>query len=278
VTVSADGVTPVATFMPSGPGPKIKNDFTSGVFTPTTPLYVVTNAGSNNWPLKGIGYQVQIDYELAAAPPTRRMFKFGDPTATYDNQTSHQFTVGNTALTITAAGAGAMLDTNGNGVGVNSSADDADATPRFINGSLSTPEAMLIKFNRDVNLESFTLGNLSLDATETVLLKLFSGPNPFTGLSGYSGNYTLGPDSLAFAVNTRGQTPYTVTYGKNGQDPLFIEKGTVLSLTANPSTGSGFLLDMLTVHVVPEPVAASLAVAAATVLLVPRRRRVNTTV
>jgi hypothetical protein len=233
----------------------ILND-TPGVFPTISPLYVSTVAG-NNWPLKAIGYQLQLTYELAAVPASRRTFQFGDPNLTYDGTLTHQLTDTDTTITITAVGdASAALDTNDLGVGVNSAEDDltngvptGNANLRFIDGTLNAPEAIHFSFDRDVLLESLTLGNLNLDGSEGVVLKFISGTNPFTGLTGYSGDYTLGADSLTFNSSVGGQTPYAITYGKNGQEELSIAAGTVLSLTSNPAFGNGFILDMITVTV-----------------------------
>ncbi|HEX6962908.1 MAG TPA: hypothetical protein VF175_13645 [Lacipirellula sp.] len=254
VTVSSDaaGTQDVAMFAPDGT--PILND-TAGVFTPISPLYVNTTAG--NWPLKAIGYQVELNFELATPPPTRRSFYFGDPAEAYDGQTTHQFTDNDATVTITAVGdASAALDVNDLGVGVNSAEDDVTGgspttnnRQRFIDGTLTTPEAVHFSFDRDVSLESLTLGNIDLDGTEGVVLSFVSGTNPFTGLAGYSGDYTVGATSITFSTDDGGQTPYTFTYGKNGQDELLVEAGTVLALTANPAADNGFLLDALTVHV-----------------------------
>jgi hypothetical protein len=189
-------------------------------------------------------------------PATRRSFKFGDPTASYDNTLTHQITADDTTITITPTGNGAVLNTNSNGVGVNSTDDDLTAGnptgtqfQRYIDGSLPTPESIQFSFDKDVSFESLTLGNLDLNNTEGVVLKFISGTNPFTGLSGYSGDYTLGSDSLTFQPNTTGQTPFMVPYGLNGQSELLITAGTVLSLTSGPVASNGFLLDMITVNV-----------------------------
>jgi hypothetical protein len=233
----------------------INNNYTSGTFDPLPSVYVTTTGG--NWPLKGIRFEVPFTYELAPAPATRRTFYFGDPSGTYDMALTHQITDNDTTVTIASVGdAGAALDTNDLGVGVNSLDDDltggietSNTQQRFINGTLPTPETIRFSFDGDVSLESLTLGNLELDGTEGVVLGFVSGTNPFTGLSGYSGDYTLGADSLTFSTSTVGQTPYTITYGMGGQDPIMIAANTVLSLTSNPAIDHGFILDMITVNV-----------------------------
>jgi len=236
----------------------INNNYIDGTFGPLNSVYITTTGG--DWPLKGIRYQVDINYELAPAPPTRRTFHFGEvQPGTYEGGTTHtlaDLTHMDSNVTITAIGADGILDTNLNGVGVNSTEDDftlglptGDNAQRFIDGSLTTPEAIHFSFDRDVALESLTLSNLHLDGTEGVVLSFVSGTNPFTGLSGYSGDYTLGATSLTYNTSGGGQIPYTVAFGMSGQDAIQIEAGTVLSLTSNPVAGNGFLLDIITVHV-----------------------------
>jgi hypothetical protein len=233
----------------------ISNNYTDGTFGPLPSVYITTTGG--DWQLKGIRYEVPFNYELAPAPATRRTFQFGDPSATYDGMLTHQITASDTTISIASVGdAGAALDTNNLGVGVNSNEDDftlglptSNANQRFIDGSLTTPEAIRFSFDRDVSLESLTLGNLDLDGSEGVVLSFVSGTNPFTGLTGYSGDYTLGANSLTFNTSGGGQTPYTITYGMAGQDEIMIAAGTVLSLTSNPVFNNGFILDMITVNV-----------------------------
>jgi hypothetical protein len=234
---------------------------TPGEFdTLISPLFI--NTTNRNWPIKSIGYTVQVDYELAAVPATRRSFVFGDPDDLYDGLTTHQLTDNDTAITITAIGNTAVLDTNNNGVGVNSVEDDLTAGiptsgqfQRYIDGTLPTPESIEFSFDRDVSLESITLGNLELNGSEGVVLEFVSGTNPFTGLGGYSGDYSLGASSLTVAPTGGGQIPYMITYGLGGQDEILIEAGTVLSLTANPTSTNGFILDMITVNVMSETLA-----------------------
>jgi hypothetical protein len=238
----------------------IGNNYSDGTFGPLPSVYVTTTGG--NWPLKGIRFEVPITFEVATtAPATRRTFQFSDPSASYDNFLTHQLTASDTTISIAAIGdAGAVLDTNNLGVGVNSNEDDftlglptSNANQRFIDGSLTTPEAIQFSFDQDVSFESLTLGNFDLDGSEGVVLKYISGTNPFTGLTGYSGDYTLGADSLTFSTAGGGQTPYAITYGMNGQDEIMIAAGTVLSLTSNPAAGNGFILDMITVNVATLP-------------------------
>jgi hypothetical protein len=237
----------------------IGNNYTEGVFSPLSSVYVTTTAG--NWPLKGIRYQVPFDYEPAPQPASRRTFQFGEnpQPGTYEGQATANLldTGGNadTTISLAAAGNGALLDTNDIGVGVNSTEDDAATAnqQRFINGSLATSEALQFSFDRDVSFESLTVGNLDFGATEGVVLSFVSGTNPFAGgLTGYSGDYFASPTSITFTPTTADQTPYTITYGKNGQQEIIVEAGTVLSVTASPAVSQGFILDMITVNLLDD--------------------------
>jgi len=247
------------------------NNYTPGTFGPLSSVYLTTTGG--NWPLKGIRYEVAFEYELAPVPATRRTFQFGevqDPVTggIYEGQPSAQLldTGGDqdTTITISAVGNSALLDTNNIGVGVNSADDDftlglptSDNQQRFINGALTnpdTPEAIHFSFDQDVSFESLTVGNLDFGGTEGVVLSFVSGTNPFAGgLTGYSGDYAAGPDSITFTPTAENQTPYTITYGKNGQDEIIVEAGTVLSVTSNPAVSQGFILDMITVNLLSAP-------------------------
>ena len=223
----------------------IENNYTVGLISPpnglASPLYVTTTSG--NWHFKGIQYSVDINYELNPTPSaSRRTFMLGElsQTVQYEGNATAQLTdIGamDSHLTITAAGDGALLDTNDIGVGSNSTTDgtsttDQLAVQRRTHGALG--EAIQISFDRDVSLESLTLGSFDLDGSEPVVLSFVSGTNPFTGLAGYSGEYALGANSITFTRTAGGQTPYPITFGMNGQDEIFIEEGTVLAVTGIP--------------------------------------------
>jgi hypothetical protein len=181
----------------------IENNLSAGAFPPMGTVYVTTTAG--NWALKSIGWQVDLNYELAAAPASRRTYKFNDPLL--NGQPSLALVDNGTTLNVTPIAAGdssppsLVINTtsagNDLGLGVASTLDDAlsEENQRRIDGTLG--EALHISFDQDVTLESITLDNLNLNGTETMVLSLVSGTNPFTGLSGYTGEYTLGADSLA---------------------------------------------------------------------------------
>ena len=235
--------------------PMIENDFETGVFPAKTPLYVTTDNG--NWTLKGIGYQFEFTHELATAPATRRTFKFGEPSGAYPSPSTHQITNGDATITIDAVGNGAVFSTNSEGVGVDSLDDGAAGNAgaqRRIDGTLPNPEAIHFSFDKKVSLESLTMSATQFSA-ENVVLSFVSGVNPFTGLEGYTGDYTLGPDSLTISdTAVAARSPYPLTLGMGGQDEIVIEAGTVLALTSAlkplETTDGGIILDMITAHVI----------------------------
>ena len=257
VTVSSDAAaTQNVTVFDDAPN-KIENNLTVGVFPPMSTAYVTTTAGS--WTLKSIGWQVDLNYELAPVPASRRTYKFNDPLqnglpslAVMDQGTTLNITpvaVGDPtppSLVINTTTAGDAF-----GLGVASTLDDAQSAEnqRRIDGLLG--EAIQFSFDQDVTLESISLDNLNLNGTESMVLSLASGTNPFVDLSGYSGDYALAADSLTYTTSAGGRRPSVITFGMNGQDAIEIAAGTVLSLTANPAAGGGFLLDMITAHVSP---------------------------
>ena len=235
----------------------IENNYDIGLISPnlanpelaglSSPLYLTTTSG--NWRLKGIRHAVVINYELNPTPPaSRRTFMLGElsQTTQYEGNPSVQLTdIGSmdTHLTMTASGDGALLDTNDIGVGVNSTTDGTSTTDelalqRRIHGGIS--EAIHLSFDRDVSLESLTVGSVDLDGTEPVVLSFVSGTNPFTGLTGYSGEYTLDANSITFNRSLGGQTPYPITFGMNGQSALFIQAGTVLAVTGKPAVSGDY--------------------------------------
>jgi hypothetical protein len=244
----------------------IIDDAFNATFGPLSTVYFTTTA-SDNWRLKGIGWRADLTFDLnPSPPPTRRTFKFADLPALgapYDGQGQHSILDDDTTVSITAVGTGDLgttlaLDTSEQGVGVNSASDDAQSEggQRRINGTLG--EAIHITFDKDVSLESLTLGSFEFASTpaEAMRLSFVSGTNPFsTELDGYSSEYTLGADFISYSlVDPKNDSPHLVTFGMNGQDPIMIEAGTVLAYSANPVNSNGILLDMITVHVedVPE--------------------------
>jgi len=265
VTISTDaGMTQNVKVFDDNPN-QINNNLTSGTFSPTpgplSSVYVTTTAGT--WPMKSIGWQVDVNYDLAPAAPDRRTYKFASES--YNGLSTLDLTDSTTTLTVTPFAEGdssATLAVNPPadggplGIGVDSTLDASSGNTvnqRRIDGAVG--EALHISFNQRVALESLAFDNLNLNGTETVVVSYVSGENPFLDLDGYMGEYAVGPnlDSVLFTTDAGGRRPYLVTFGMNGQDPIEIEAGTVLSIAANPAVGGGFLLDMITVNLLSDP-------------------------
>jgi hypothetical protein len=278
----------------------IGNNYSAGLISPssgglTGPFYLTTSVGA--WSLKGLRYQLTMNYDLAPVPESRRTFMFADSLTSpvYDNLTTHQITASDTTMTINAVGNAAVFDTNDTGVGILSTSDHgrAAAGARRIDGTRHSdyngdgvvdagdyvawrksdiggaqghthwrsefgdpfvPEASPFSFDKDVSLESITLGSFNLLGLESMRLSFVSGTNPFaTTPTGYSSDYVFDANSVTFTTSGGGQTPYLIPFGVNAQGDIVIEAGTVMSITANPiHTDGGFLLDMITVNLLPE--------------------------
>jgi hypothetical protein len=211
--------------------------------------------------MKSIGWQVDVNYELAPPPADRRAYKFASES--YNGLSTLELTDSTTTLTVTPVAQGdpaATLAVNPPadggplGIGVSSTVDSGSAVnQRRIDGAVG--EGLRISFNQSVSLESLAFDNLNLNGTETVVVSYVSGQNPFLGLDGYTGEYAVGvnEDSVSFTTSAGGGRPYLVTFGMDGQDPIEIQAGTVLSIAANPAAGGGFLLDMITVNLLDDP-------------------------
>jgi hypothetical protein len=240
----------------------ITNDLEDGVFPAAAPFYLTGFNG--NWNLKGLAYQVDFTHELAGSPATRRTFQFVGGNLPPASATTHQLADGDVTISMDAIGAAGVFVTNNSsiGIGVDSTEDDATggaAAQRGIDGTLATPEAIQFSFDKTVSLESLTIDGVQF-VREDVVLSFVSGVNPFTGLSGYAGDYTLGADSMTVsATDVAARQPYPLMFGVGGQDEIIVEAGTVLSLTSALKTldppavsDGGFLLDMITVNVVED--------------------------
>jgi hypothetical protein len=257
-STDAAATTDVTTF---NTATSIENNYSAGLISPPTgltgPFYLTTTAGT--WSLKGLRYRLELNYELAPVPASRRTFLFADSLTTpvYDNLTTHQITASDTTMTINAVGNGAVFDTNDIGAGINSAEDDTLGTAgqRRIDGELPTPEAIQLSINQDVSLESITVGSFNLEGLEGMRLSFVSGTNPFANpLTGYSSEYTFDANSVTFTTTSGGQTPYVIPFGLGAQDDIVIVAGTILSVTANPShTDGGIILDMITANLLAAP-------------------------
>jgi hypothetical protein len=271
VTTSSDaaGTTDVTMFGGTG-NPQIEDNLTAGAFPPMGTVYVTTS-GTQNWRLKAIGYQAGVTFELAPTQPAeRRTFKFADLTASYDNQPTQSITDRDTSATITPVAPSpsegqqpTVLDTNTTGVGVFSQTD-LDVVPalgadgmRRIAGDRE--EALHFSFDRDVSLESITLGNFNFDAMsgvgEQMVVSFVSGVNPFEGLTGYSGDYLLGADNLIYTMSQPKAEggPFLIPLGMGGQSEIIVQAGTVLALTSLTPQDNGILLNMITANLLEIP-------------------------
>ncbi len=150
-------------------------------------------------------------------------------------------------LSMTAVGQNAVFDTNDLGVGVNSDLDGTSPdVERRVDGTLATPEAIEFSFDVDVLLKSILVGGIT-NSNESMLLEFISGDNPFTGLSGYTGNgFALGSNTLSY-TRSSGSGPELVEFGLLDQDEILLTAGTTLAFYANPATSGGVLLDAISV-------------------------------
>ncbi|MEN1681902.1 MAG: matrixin family metalloprotease [Planctomycetota bacterium] len=133
-------------------------------------------------------------------------------------------------------------------------------------------ETIEFSFDTPVILESLQLTGLATDGSEFMSLRFLEGVNPFAELEGYEGAYSLGEDQMLFRAPAWQGEGINVAFGFGDQTPLFIEAGTVLSLSSSSRRGGdGFFLRSLTVEVIPEPSTAMMLSVAAAALT--RRRR-----
>ncbi len=152
-------------------------------------------------------------------------------------------------LNLEAGGLNATFDAALEGIGIASDLDGGNVNQaQRINGMFSTPESVEFSFDEDVYLKSLLLGSLNINNTETVLIEFISGDNPFTNLTGYdaASGFSLGADSLSIDPVGNGME-YLLEFGLLSQDEIFLTAGTVISVTANPAVGGGFLLNEISV-------------------------------
>lgn len=239
----------------------IANNFTDALFPAKEPFYVTGVNG--NWNLKGLSYQLDFTHDLAAAPAARRTFQFSGANLPAPNATSYQLADGDATVTLNAVGAGGVFVTNNLniGIGVNSTEDDVtggDAAQRGIDGTLATPESVQFSFDKKVSLESITVDGIGF-TRENFVLSFVSGVNPFTGLTGYAGDYAVDANSVTVSETAEdARQPFPLMFGVDGQDEIIVEAGTVLAITSSlkPAQVSdgGFLVTMITANVVDDVV------------------------
>lgn len=147
-------------------------------------------------------------------------------------------------MSVEAMGQNAVLDVANNGLGVRSDLDGGGGNQQSnIDGALATAEKVVVSFDQDVIIKQINTNQLSSDGTETAVIEFVSGVNPFPNISGYdTGGFTTGGDRLSFVRSDNGNNNFSILLGTLDQDELFLTSGTKISITANPSTGGGFLL------------------------------------
>jgi hypothetical protein len=279
VTTSSDaaGTMNVMNFGGAG-NPQIEDNLNAGAFSPMPTVYVTSGGSGSNtgWRIKSIGYQADMSFELAPTQPAeRRTFKFFDLAGAYDNQPTHSITDRDTSVTITPVAPPpsegqqpTVLDTNTTGVGVFSHSDtDPDGNPATMD-ALGTDgarriagdrnEALHFSFDREVSVESITIGNFNFSPTnggEQMVLSFVSGVNPFEGLTGYSGNYLLTPETLIYTMSEPKAEggPFLIPFGMGDQSEIIVQAGTVLGLTSLNVQENGILLNMITANLLKTP-------------------------
>ena len=163
------------------------------------------------------------------------------------------------SMNLTAEGDNGVFDTDTNGIGIRSDLDTGgNNTQRRIDGSLTTPEGMIVSFDQDVFLKHFDVSGLNGTgtATESLRLQFVSGDNPFDGLVGYdSDGYALSGDALTFTRTDEANATLTVGMGRLAQDEILLTAGTQIRVTASPAVGGGVLLEAIGVALPDSPTA-----------------------
>ena len=163
-----------------------------------------------------------------------------------DGLASADRSIGDLTISLNAEGTGATFGTNATGVGLFSTGETGGTSSRRrINGSIN--EGITFSFNADLTITSMQIGAISTNGNEELVLEHVSGPNPFTGLTGYSGDYVVGPSQLTFSTAGGQSTPLNVPFGENGQSPLRVEKGAVLRVTTGVTADGGVLFNQISV-------------------------------
>ena len=159
------------------------------------------------------------------------------------------------SMNLTAEGFNGAFDTDTNGIGIRSDLDTGgNNSQRRIDGSLTTPEGMVVSFDQDVFLKHFDVSGLNGTGTESLLLQFVSGDNPFDGLVGYdSDGFSLSSDSLTFTRTDGANARLTVGMGRLAQDEILLTAGTQIRVTASPAVGGGVLLEAIGVALPESP-------------------------
>lgn len=187
-------------------------------------------------------------------------FVFDHHAEAYAGLVSKTFSLHGTNLTVTAAledastNSNALLAANASGLylGIQSSDDPGGGEgPRIAN---TRDELLLLSFNHPVEITEIRLRSFNAsNGSEQLRMRLESGPDPFSGLSGYSGDYSIQASPiprLKWESTGGANGPNTVPFGVAGQAPLVVSTGTVFSIssTASSTTGGGFMVESITVE------------------------------
>jgi len=199
---------------------------------------------------------------LAVTRSLAATFVFDNAAEGYDGQVTDTLTVSGIVMTVTAAlesgstNSTALLAANNSGdyIGVQSSADPAEGSnqrPRINN---EIDELLLVSFNHTVEITQIVLRSFSANNNgEEMRMRLESGTDPFSGLSGYSGDYSIltsPTPRLKYSSSSGINGANTVPIGMGGQDPLVVQSNTVVSFSSTKSktVDGGFMLESITVR------------------------------
>lgn len=151
-------------------------------------------------------------------------------------------------LTMSLRAVGGVFDQSSRGVSVSSSMEDRSEPSKEPGGDPSAGRQIEFNFDRSVALESIDLGSFCVD--ESVVLTASEGENPFVGLTGYTGNYSISGASLSY---TRGEDAGAtrVSFGGPGQDALLIPMGTVVAIGCDLAVDGEILLQAVSVEASP---------------------------
>ena len=203
------------------------------------PLPTVRATGNT---VPSIGHSPTIRFDFSPAG-------FGSQLDNQNETTLQQLGV---EMTCEAAGQNAFFDVGNSGVGVNSGLDAGGQNlQRRIDGTLAVAESFVVSFNRDVVVKSVNTSQFSGDGTESAVISLLSGTNPFSNLSGYdSGGFSLQNESLVFArTDGANNNAFDIRLGALDQDEILLVAGTRVSITTNPATQGGFVLESIDIAI-----------------------------
>jgi len=164
------------------------------------------------------------------------------------NQTA---TISGTTITLQGIGpSGSVWGATAQGIGIIPENQLGMAAPRRIDGTIG--EFVYFSFDIDATINSIRLGNLTM--AEEVEIAFVSGVDPFSG-----GSFTV----TGIAPAPTDDIPVDV----------FVNAGTVLSLTASDPRNNGVLWNDVVVTPIPEPSSGAMLVVAVLAAVVHSRHR-----